>query len=178
MYNPPPPSTTTASASTKSSRMMVRMWCCRSARAFPLMAVYGLSVCMLPTSAATAFSMVCVTNGTGGTAGTPAETPCMNPFLRWNPLLDPVLEPLPALEPPARTPFKRTLPALEPVPALLPAPPSSTSPPLFRLALSLKPPPPSIGTCTMQRSKQSNGQQLAMPHNVSMCCTPWCHPFT
>ena len=82
MYNPPPPSMTTASGSTKSSRMMVCMWCRRSTRAFPLMAVYGLSCGMLPTSAAAAFSVVCVTNGKGVAAGTHAGTPCWNPFLR------------------------------------------------------------------------------------------------
>ena len=69
MYNPPTPSTATASVSTKSSRMMARMWCRHSARAFPLMAIYGLSCGMLPTTAAIAFSMVFVTNGTIGTAG-------------------------------------------------------------------------------------------------------------
>ena len=89
MYKPPPPSTTTASGSSKSSCMMVCMWCRRSARAFPLMAVYGLSCGMLSTSAATAFPMVSVTNGKGVTAGTPAGTPWWNPFLRWNPLLEP-----------------------------------------------------------------------------------------
>ena len=41
MYNPPQPSMTTAAGSTKISRMMVCMWCRRSARAFPLMTVYG-----------------------------------------------------------------------------------------------------------------------------------------
>ena len=116
MYNPPPPSTTTASRSTKSFCMMVCMWCHRSARAFPLMAVYGLSCGMLPTSAATAFSMVCVTDGTGGTA----RTPCWNPFLRWIPLL----------EPPSGAPFQRWNPFQHPfenpLPSLPPPPPCFT----------------------------------------------------
>ena len=128
MCQPPPPSTTTASGSTKRCRMMVCMWCRRSARAFPLMAVYGLRCGMLPGSWATAFSMVSVTNGKGVTAGTPAATPCSNPFLRWNPLLEPVLEALPSLEPPSSGPFQQTLQALESLPATLPAPPSSTAP--------------------------------------------------
>ena len=62
-------------------------------------------------------------------------------FYRWNPLLEPVLEPFPALELPSSGPFQRTLPALEPLLAPLPAPPSSTAPPppLFSLSLSLSP---------------------------------------
>ena len=175
MYNPPPPSTTTASGSTKSSRIMVCMWCHCSARAFPLMAVYGLSYGMLPTSAATAFSMVSVTNGKDVTAGTPARTPCRNPFLRWNPLLEPLLEPLPALEPPSSGRFQRTLPALEPLPAPLPAPHSSTAPPpLFCLSLSLRPPPQGTGIGTVKRQ----GQHFAMSYTIFMCGTPWHHPFT
>ena len=85
MYHPPPPSATIAPRSPRSSRMRLCMWCRRSTRAFSLLALYGFTCGMLPKAAAMAFSMVSVTNGTIGTAGTHARTPCWNPFLRWNP---------------------------------------------------------------------------------------------
>ena len=97
---------------------------------------------MLPTSAGTAFSMVSVTNGKGVTAGTPVGTPCWKAFLRWNPLLEHLLEPLLALETPSSGPFQRWNPfhhpfqhplrALPPPPLVLPFPLIETPPPRYR----------------------------------------------